>query len=406
LPSPAQWKLAIARRGLRVSEEVATLVDGPELGIDRAGAVELLLPGGIVVGTTLEGPQSPCPHVLKLRDDRFIVEDAAAGPGENGEAASIPASVVPPPHFYSRATASGRTMGEVAAVRNATLTIYAGGRCTFAEAADSCCRFCPTHSAPAAVGSSELGVDDTLEIVSAAFSEGCAEMVCLMSGGGDAEDGGFAALEPHVEAIKKHFDTLVALAGHPPAEDRWIDRTYAAGVDAIGYGIGVFDSDASRRECGPREARIGRDRTLAALDYASRIFPNGTVWSDLLVGGETLASTREAIDTLTGMGVVPVLSTLRERDSKEGEDDLEALYAHLFEAVRDARINVSWMRDLGHGMTPIEARFFAGEEALLDVAAANFYRTRLGSRAVRSLSRLRRRLRVRRVGESFDASHL
>ena len=40
------------------------------------------------------------------------------------------------------------------------------------------------------------------------------------------------------------------------------------------------------------------------------------------------------------------------------------------------------------------------------IAEIVFYRSLIGTMATRNLSRLRRRLRVRRVGESFDSSHL
>ena len=54
----------------------------------------------------------------------------------------------------------------------------------------------------------------------------------------------------------------------------------------------------------------------------------------------------------------------------------------------------------------LEARFFAGDDARLAVAVQNFYRSRVGSLATRNLARLRRRLRVRAVSDSFDASGL
>jgi hypothetical protein len=74
--------------------------------------------------------------------------------------------------------------------------------------------------------------------------------------------------------------------------------------------------------------------------------------------------------------------------------------------VRDARINMHWVRDLSFAVTPIEARLFAGDEGRIGVGLGQFYRSRLGAMAARNLSRLRRRLRVRQVGDSFDSSHL
>jgi hypothetical protein len=36
------------------------------------------------------------------------------------------------------------------------------------------------------------------------------------------------------------------------------------------------------------------------------------------------------------------------------------VYAHLYAAVREARINVQYVRDLGYAITPIEAPLFRG----------------------------------------------
>ncbi len=75
-------------------------------------------------------------------------------------------------------------------------------------------------------------------------------------------------------------------------------------------------------------------------------------------------------------------------------------------AVRRARINMNWVRDLSFAVTPLEARFFADEADLAGVTINPLYRTRIANVAARNLSRLRRRLRVRKVSDSFDSSNL
>jgi len=274
------------------------------------------------------------------------------------------------------------------------------------------CEFCTLAQTTNGSGAARP-VGEVLEVISAAFAEGAAEFVYFNTGYFEPEDGGFAFLEPYVAAVHKHFDTLVAVQLHPPRDHRWIDRTYAAGVDAVSYSLEVFDPGVLSELCRGRHELIGRERYFEALEHAARIFPSGAVWSDLIVGLEPIESTRRAIDRLTEMGVLPVLSPFRPLDETPlrnlpppDPDDLGPLYAYLYEKVREARINVQFMRDLGNAVTPIEARFFAGAGARLDVAASGLLRSKLGARAVRSLAELRRRLRVRRVSDSFDASHL
>jgi hypothetical protein len=79
---------------------------------------------------------------------------------------------------------------------------------------------------------------------------------------------------------------------------------------------------------------------------------------------------------------------------------------HLFHTVRQARINTRWLREVCFGITPSEARFFAGDDGRGAGALRHFYRSKLGHLTVRSLSRLRRRLRVRTISDSFDSSRL
>jgi hypothetical protein len=86
--------------------------------------------------------------------------------------------------------------------------------------------------------------------------------------------------------------------------------------------------------------------------------------------------------------------------------DVAPLLAHLHRAVKERDINMGWVRDLGLGVSPLEARHCAGEAARLAVTMQHLTRSRLGALAARNLARFRRRLRVRRVSESFDSAHL
>jgi hypothetical protein len=135
------------------------------------------------------------------------------------------------------------------------------------------------------------------------------------------------------------------------------------------------------------------------------------VWTELVVGVEPLASTRIGIEALAAMRVLPVLAILGPAAAAAvpgltlpDPAELAPICAHLYETVKRQRIPMTWVRDLPVGVTPLDARFFVAESARISVGT--FYRSRLGTLATRSLSRLRRRLRVRTVSESFDSSHL
>jgi hypothetical protein len=111
--------------------------------------------------------------------------------------------------------------------------------------------------------------------------------------------------------------------------------------------------------------------------------------------------------------VVPVLPLYRPFkgiDLRSGEvppvEDLAAIYGHLYETLKHRKLPGKWVRNVSVGTTPLEARFFVGEEARLQVMLRGFFGTRFGSRLGARLSDLRRSLRVKEVRESLDSSGL
>jgi len=120
------------------------------------------------------------------------------------------------------------------------------------------------------------------------------------------------------------------------------------------------------------------------------------VWSDLLVGLEPPASTIAGIDALVSMNVLPSSPSLAARGPRlhggtmPSAEEIAPVFAHLFNAVRSAKINMNWVRDLSDAVTPIDARFFSPDGAALSVSG-QFYRSRIGGLAARNLARMRRR---------------
>jgi len=370
----------------------------------RSG-IDLLLPEDVWVQAPVdERLTASSPFTLAAEGGGFqLRRDGRLPPA----AAPLEVRVLAPPNFYRRKTSRGTPMDQIATVHGNFIAIDPGAACGFGSRGTPCA-FCQGAATgkPGALPS----VQEVIEVVRAAFDEGAGEFVYFHSRCSGAEDGGIEILEPYLLAVKKHFDTLVAARLQPPRDRRLIDRTYAMGVDAISYNIEIYDPALFERYCAGRSSRIGRQRFLEALRHAAAVFPSGTVWSELVVGIEPLDSTRNAIDALAAMGVLPVLSVVgpaaaaTEGLTLAAPEDLAPVYAHLYETVKRHRIPMTWVRDLPIGVTPLDARFFVDEQSRL--AVATFYRSRLGTLAARNLSRLRRRLRVRTVSESFDSSQL
>jgi hypothetical protein len=292
-------------------------------------------------------------------------------------------------------------MRRIAAVRGGHLIVSPSSACGFSIQGTPC-RFCLEGARPAfdrdAVSSAEV-----VEVVRAARDEGVDGAVYFNTGSYESDDGGIAFLAPYIEAVRRHFDVLVAAQVHPPASLAWVDRTYAMGVDALSYNLEVYDAEVLRRRCVGRAHYIGRERYLEGLARAAEVFPNGTVWSDLVIGIESTESTLSGIDALAALGVVPVVGLCAGQEPPD-EAVVPSVLEHLYDAVRREGIRIGWVRDLARGISPLEAQQFAdqrGGSALV----WSLTRWRLGALAARNLARFRRRLRVRLASEAAGSAH-
>lgn len=383
-------KVSLATRGVRVDRTTAAF----RLPMESAPSVELVLPSGLRVSAPIVTADS---DLVLVKDGGFHYLVRATGHGDE----RIEVRAGPVPRFIGRTTSKGIAMSRLARVHGSHLLVHPGATCGF-SVTGSPCGFCRegAGSGREIVGS----VADVVEVVRVALEEGVADFVYFNSSLFEREDGGLAALLPYVEAVRRHFDTMVAVQSHPPGDDAWIDRAYAAGVDALSFNLEIFDPQVLDRHCIGRARYIGRERYLGALAHAAGIFPSGTVWSDLVLGVEPPESTRAGISALVERGVVPVLSVRAGQVPADAE--LVPLLRHLYESVRAGGITMGWIRDLAVGISPLEARSAAADDARMAMAVQNFTRSRFGALAARSLAKFRRRLRVRTIGESFDASHL
>ncbi len=391
-----ETKLDIAIRGLRIDADLrATLAGAP----DQAQTIELLVDDHTRVSAPVDiAGTAAAPFRLLGTSDRCWLTDPL-----REDATRIAVQLPALPRFHGRQTSNGVPMRRLATLLGTVLLVHPGGACGF-SVQGAPCRFCVegARSRDGVLGT----VADVVEVVRAAFEEGAAELVALNTDAFDVEAGGLAFLAPYVEGIRRHFDTLVAVQVHPPRADRWIDWAYANGVDAISFNLEVFDPHLLDRHCVGRTRYIGRQRYLDALGHAATVFPSGTVWSDLVLGLEPAESTLAGIDALAALGAVPVVSTRRGLASPPLDPAVLAqVLARLYSAVHDRRISMTWVRELSTGITPLEAHP-AAAGAGLGRALQGFARSRLGALATRGLARFRRRLRVKTISDSFDASHL
>ena len=403
--NPGYLKLLLSSKGMRIGKSIANELDKTlKTRRGAAGGVELILPGGVWVDVPIEDVfAKSSPFSLEKEGDDFYLR-------AYGE--SAPVDLVPGPSFYDKVTAKGTPFYQVASLHGGEVHITPSGRCQFFDLSASCL-FCQEREAFFPIAREFITVEEVIEVVEAAFSEKLADSVELNLGYYDTPDRGILLLEPYIKAIKRNFDTLVAVDVQPPETNNWIDRTYAMGADKISYHLEIFDREIFKDLCPGKESIIGWERFIEALRYAASLFPGGTVSTNLIVGLEPPSSTMKGIDFLAGIGVVPILpvfkplkgTPLYERGIPEPED-IAPIYGHFYKALKKSGVNMTWSKNVSTYMTPLEARYFAGDDAKLQVTMQNIYKSKIGGMAIRSFAGLRRRLKVKEVEDSFESSGL
>jgi hypothetical protein len=384
-PSSARLKAALVLGGVRIDPSLAR-PPGP-----APASVDFELPDGAAVSAPVATDQQDTPFVLAVRAGRSMVETDDGGN-------AVPVVQQRGPRFAERPTTQGTPMGRIGTLRGRHLVISPGGACGFGVRGTPC-PFCLEGARAMPSGAARVHPTEVVEVVRAAMAERRIDSVYLNSCAFDADDGGIVFLAPYVEAIRRHVDALVAIQVHPPATTQWVERTYAMGVDAISYNLEIFDPDVLLRQCVGRARYIGRDRYLEVLAHAARVFPDGAVWCELVVGIEPAESTRAGIDALAAMGVVPLLVLHRGAAGANGRtlDDVDALCAHLVEATARAGLNTAWVGGLPAAIGPGEAGQ-RGSSRLLP-------RHRMAGFLLRNLARTRRRLRVRKPDDASPGGH-
>ncbi|MFQ5329358.1 MAG: radical SAM protein [Thermodesulfobacteriota bacterium] len=399
LKNPTLLKIELMLRGVRVEGELLDEVMGGAAVLERAlDGVEMILSRNTLVNAPYrEEFVRDSPYRLEKRRGGYLITD---GSGE------VKVDLQPLPKFYSGATTTGTPFHRIGVVHGGHVAITPSKRCDFFQS-DSACRYCTGNFESYGEKAASYSVDEVLETIEAARREGKARIIYIDIGFSQAEDGGIKFLTPYIEAIKKNFKSLVVVESIPPGENRWIDEAYAAGVDSLVYNIEIFDRELFELICPGRSKLIGRERYVDALRYATTIFPSGTVASHLIVGLEPPGSTIQGIDFLTDLGVIPILPIYRP--SPGGTLRIEPLtteiiapvYAHLYRAIKEKRINMNWVKDISLITTPIEGRFLVDGGSGFASLVHDFYNTKVDAlKATWGISTLIRKLRVQGGGSS------
>lgn len=246
-----------------------------------------------------------------------------------------------------------------------------------------------------------MPIEVILSVIQSAFEEGAADLVQLNMDFCEEADRGFARLAPLVEAIKKRFNTFVALKGFPPSNQRTIDLMYASGFDIINFPLGGFSGTIKSKK------KMTAKQVHSALEYAAGIFPPGTVWTDLVLGLEPIPRCKEGVDWLVDSGIIPLIYLQRESsETSDGYRDLVELAEYMNMAIQRNRLPLKWLYPTCRFLSPLDTRFFTEDPLQARLAVTPVYKSGLGRKTSAGFAALRRKLRIRNVSDSFESSGL
>lgn len=244
-----------------------------------------------------------------------------------------------------------------------------------------------------------LKQDEVLDVIRNAFEEGVADLVQINMDYSKAPDRGFTRLLPVIQAIKKTFNTFVALRGFPPENRQLLDRLYAAGVDLLNLPLEGFAGGGNVEV--PSYSQI-----LDALEYAAGVFSPGALWTELALGGNP-GPIKDKIDALAKKNIVPLLKLQAPSISTGNEyERVQDVVRHLDRAAQEARLPLKWLYPACRYVSPLDTAFFLSKPKNARLKLTPVYKSPLGRKASEGFAALRRRLRIKNVSDSYESAGL
>jgi biotin synthase-related radical SAM superfamily protein len=214
------------------------------------------------------------------------------------------------PQFYGKKTSDGIDMIKLAQHRlGDELMVTYNTYCHTLQGGNQC-RFCALSPHEAMYRGKNSYFIQTpaqiAEIAEAAYGEGIARRLELTGGILPHREEIDFALETG-RAVKERLGTKTVPGGHaviaPPDKLSQIDQLKEAGWEYVFFNLEVWDPRLFAGICPGKEALIGREKWLEALDHAVTVFGKGNVNCILIAGLEPLQSYLEGLSYLTGRGI-------------------------------------------------------------------------------------------------------
>jgi len=343
-------------RGIRIDRTCELGADARRIARTRAGlgsGLELLLPGrrrdhwvNVPVAEWFAGES---PFRLFKESDGYWILDERTGEGYR---AVLPEE----PSWYSRRTSSGVEMSRVGVLQGNSLGIYVSTACLFwASRPSRACKFCTTGKNVGSVEQARKKVEDVVEVAIAARDESGSIFTHLNAGYHLEEIDrlesvhGLRQCEQFVRALRRRVGGFIGVQCMPVPSRmfREYDDLIDAGADHFSFCYEFEDPQVFARICPGKAQTLGQAAFFEAMEYTSSRLGRGRVSGEIIAGIESIESTKRGIDRIVAAGAFPTVCIFRPTIGSEMEntpppdpDAMKEVFAHLYEACRDAKLPV------------------------------------------------------------------
>ena len=242
-----------------------------------------------------------------LGKDYFLVDD-------RGSSSEI--SIIQSPSWYMESLGSGCYAGQY--------LLQEGVDTLIASITDSCgyvtngtqCRFCAiSHNSKNNVKESPASrknhIKDALRLALQDVKKYAS--VNLTGGNTFTPDHGALGYIEFIEAIRNVSDIPICIEMSPPDNIIYLKKLHDAGASAVMMNIEMWNED-DRKYIMPGKSVIQKADYMRAWEDAVRLFGSGNVSSVIIAGLEDESYVREAIVSMTEVGVIPSIMPFRPND--------------------------------------------------------------------------------------------
>jgi hypothetical protein len=378
--SPVELEIELFCRGMRIDESCNLDEDGRRVSRTRAGlgsGLEIVLPAPrkpIWVNVpVVESFASSSPlRLVRDREGYRILDERTAD--------AYPVRIPEEPTWYSRQTSAGVPMSRVGVLQGNYLGIYVSNACLYwASKPSRACQFCTTGKNVGLAEQARKSVEDVVEVARAARDESGSVFTHLNTGYHFEEVDrlepihGLRQSEPFVKAVRERVGGFIGVQAMPVPSRMFheYDALIEAGTDHFSFCYEFEDPAYFARLCPGKAETLGQEGFFEAMEYTSRKLGRGRVSGEIIAGLEPIAATMRGIDRIVEAGAFPTVCIFRPTIGSELENEpppdpeaMKDVFAHLYEACRDAGLPV--------GVLPIEVSLVVQPEETADLLPPSF----------------------------------